>query len=235
MLFQHHLPWSHPDCSVVVCACVADWLSMSVCLCVLLYLSLYLYLSFSLFLSISICPSLSLASLSLSLSLSSHTVLLLYQIRERYLGLRSNILSTAPSNPAEDFSTQMSKLADGVLTDKYVPSGDSGYANSPFPLHCWSNLSNRHSEWVCAIVVLFIMISVCICILTSDVNGSQDWGHTTHVHACTHISIPKNTLSHAHKLTYIRPHKHRLNARTLIHVRKHTLWQSLIQSHTHNH
>ena len=126
---------------------------MSVCLCVRLYLSLYLYLSFSLFLSLSICPSLSLfaslfaslsASLSLSLSvslslshsLSSHTVLLLYQIRERYLGLRSNILSTAPSNPAEDFSTQMSKLADGVLTDKYVPSGDSGYANSPFPLHC---------------------------------------------------------------------------------------------------
>ena len=42
--------------------------------------------------------------------------------------MRSKILQTAPADPSKDFPCQMSKLAAGVLTDRYVPLGAARYA-----------------------------------------------------------------------------------------------------------
>jgi ubiquitin carboxyl-terminal hydrolase 5/13 len=42
------------------------------------------------------------------------------QVQERYLLQRDNIIVTAPADPTADFATQMSKLAAGVLTERYV-------------------------------------------------------------------------------------------------------------------
>jgi len=48
------------------------------------------------------------------------TLLVVPEIQARYLGQRAAILESAPADPSNDFAVQMSKLAAGVLTDKYV-------------------------------------------------------------------------------------------------------------------
>lgn len=49
------------------------------------------------------------------------TVLSIPEVQERYLLNRENIIKSAPADPADDFATQFSKLAEGLLTDKYCP------------------------------------------------------------------------------------------------------------------
>jgi len=49
------------------------------------------------------------------------TVLSIPEVQERYLTNRENIIRSAPNDPADDFVTQLSKLAEGLLTEKYCP------------------------------------------------------------------------------------------------------------------
>lgn len=43
------------------------------------------------------------------------------QVQERYLMQHESIVQTAPADPTEDLATQLSKLAVGVLSPRYVP------------------------------------------------------------------------------------------------------------------
>ena len=48
------------------------------------------------------------------------TLLAVPEIQQRYYQHRSQILANAPSDPSSDFPSQFSKLAAGVLSDRYV-------------------------------------------------------------------------------------------------------------------
>ena len=49
------------------------------------------------------------------------TLLAVPEIQQRYYQHRPQILANAPSDPSSDFPSQFSKLAAGVLSDRYVP------------------------------------------------------------------------------------------------------------------
>lgn len=55
---------------------------------------------------------------------------MLAQVQERYLLQRDNIIVTAPADPTADFAVQLSKLAAGVLSDRYVPPAPPQSATS---------------------------------------------------------------------------------------------------------
>lgn len=46
------------------------------------------------------------------------------ELQQRYLASKDSIVSSAPKDPTQDFITQMSKVAEALLTDKYVPQGE---------------------------------------------------------------------------------------------------------------
>jgi len=50
------------------------------------------------------------------------------QVKERYFDVAANIFKTAPQDPASDFATQMAKLGEGLLGDRYAAgaAGDDG-------------------------------------------------------------------------------------------------------------
>jgi hypothetical protein len=110
-----------------------------------------------------------------------------FQLQERYLTLRSKILACAPSDPSGDFPTQLSKLAAGVLTDRYAQPEDRRCYT--FSLSVIQSLSVSLSSFFYGHVYIHLSIPPSLFLLVTPLSSS--------------LSRPINRLVASLSVTYI--------------------------------